>query len=256
MTPFRNLLLTTVVIASSIVAAVATLEQTNSGITLRDETTVQLDDEDHQRKLQLVQYLCELPNAFLPFGIQCTCDFAFEVGSGGGASYGCALVDVCVGPLCTTPSIVGAVSGTLFPTAEIEAAVEFCFSDTFIQSEIPLPGFCILVSTTGIDITLGGITVSPLSGLIDKCVVEVGNNKCSSCESCNRGKGILFDCTNVNEYMKQSECNDFVIMGKNMMSSEGVPNFLPKFDRVQAAIAPPKTKKLAPKKKRVKRGSN
>ena len=200
------------------------------------------DDRDRTFDIPLVKRLCRLPNIIIPFGIQCECDVeVVGLNAGLTAEYECAWEDLCFGPLCTTPSFAVGIDFSILPVSVGGANGRFCYSDTSIGPNLPLPNFCIGLSGSGLNVTLGDFSFNPnrnakgfaVTQLVDKCSVQVGDNLCTSCEACNEGKGIVFDCTNINTYMIQSQCTDFAVLGKRMLTNDGTAPFLPKFDSLQ-----------------------
>lgn len=215
-----------IICANTIASSFASSDHNRAQQT-NDITTESHNDEDHydmtilqeeegqqqsqHRNLQAIDLLCSLLASSLPSEVGCSCSFNLASLGNIGLDFQCNWNEPnCLILFCATPTLTGTIellSGT--------SSIELCYTGGTISHNTILPEFCInlmgndevLSISDNIESINNNNNMMMISS-ISSCSAHVENKECNSCISCNDGRGILFDCTNIHPNIIQSQCSD------------------------------------------------
>lgn len=199
-----------------------------------EDYNVLIHSTSNERKLRELQFLdtvCNATNAIIP-GFECSCSLKFGGGKGPTVEYECSFTDdlLCVGPFCSTPSSYGNINFNIGSQIKYKGIFEFCFKNIILGDTINISDICINVDGDGDIFSFASnaedSTTEKVSSnsFVDNCYVEVGGSLCNTCEPCNKGRGLKFNCGNIDENIIQSTCRDLEFIGNNNNINDNDPD--------------------------------
>jgi hypothetical protein len=111
---------------------------------------------------------------------------------------------VCVvgGRACSVPELYGRIDPRLFPGSGSLLYYELCYANVVVLDRplavTQLRPFCINIGREG-------RRFQPSSG--ENCTAGIGDVQCNSCELCDDGFGVNFNCSNIDSRLVASQCS-------------------------------------------------